>query len=68
MGTGEQVKGKVKEVVGDVTGNDALEQEGRAQDKKGEAERQANQERAKAKAHEAVAREKKMEQDMVDTD
>ena len=68
MGIGEQVKGKAKEAVGNVTDNDSLEEEGRAQQKKGEAERRATEERAKAKAHEAKAREKEMEQDFAAED
>ena len=63
MGVFEEAKGKVKEVVGDVTDNPELEQEGRAQQDKGEAEREATQARAEAKAHEAKAREKELEQE-----
>ena len=68
MGIGEQIKGKAKEAVGNVTDNDSLEEEGRAQQKKGEAERLATEERAKAKGHEAKAREKEMEQDFAAED
>jgi uncharacterized protein YjbJ (UPF0337 family) len=64
MGVFEEAKGKVKEVVGDVTDNPELEQEGRAQQDKGEAEREATQARAEAKAHEAKAREKELEQEV----
>jgi uncharacterized protein YjbJ (UPF0337 family) len=68
MGIGEQMKGKVKEKVGDITDDDSLVEEGRAQQQKGEAERRATEERAKAKAHEAKAREKEMEQHLAETD
>ena len=66
MGAGEQLKGKVKEAVGNVTDDGSLEEEGLAQQKKGEAERRAEEARAKAKAHEAKAREKELEQDFAD--
>jgi uncharacterized protein YjbJ (UPF0337 family) len=56
MGVFEEAKGKVKEVVGDVTNNPDLEREGEAQKSKGEAEREATQARAEAKAHEAKAK------------
>jgi uncharacterized protein YjbJ (UPF0337 family) len=66
MGIGEQAKGKVKEVLGDVTDNPDLQEEGRAQQEKGEAEREATEARAKAKAHEVEAREKEFEQEMAE--
>lgn len=62
MGMFEEVKGKAKEVVGDVTDNPDLEEEGRAQRQKGEAEREATEARAKAKAHEVEAKEKELEE------
>jgi uncharacterized protein YjbJ (UPF0337 family) len=62
MGAVEQGKGKVKEAVGDLVGNPALEEEGRAQKEKGQAERTAGHERTKAKVHDAQAKEKEMEQ------
>jgi uncharacterized protein YjbJ (UPF0337 family) len=62
MGIGEEVKGKAKQVVGDLSDNPDLREEGRAQQDKGAAERKADQERAKAKAHEVEAKEKEMEQ------
>jgi uncharacterized protein YjbJ (UPF0337 family) len=62
MGIGEEVKGKAKEVVGDITDNDALKEEGEAQTDKVRAERDATEARAKAKAHEAEAKEKELEQ------
>jgi uncharacterized protein YjbJ (UPF0337 family) len=55
MGAFEQLKGKSKEVVGELTGNDALEQEGKAQADKGVEETKANAAQAEAKAHEAAA-------------
>ncbi len=55
MGAFEEVKGKVKEKVGEWTDNPELEREGEAQADKGEAEREATEARAKAKAHEAEA-------------
>lgn len=62
MGVFEEAKGKVKEVVGDVTDNPDLQREGQAQKEKGEAEREATEARAEAKAHEAKAKEKEVEQ------
>jgi uncharacterized protein YjbJ (UPF0337 family) len=59
MGAFEEVKGKVKEAVGDVTNNAELEKEGEAQKEKGEAERQA-------KAHEAKAEVKEAEQKLAE--
>ncbi len=55
MGAFEEIKGKAKEAVGDITGNEALEQEGKAQSDKGADERQATEARAEAKAHEKAA-------------
>ena len=62
-GVAEDVKGKVKEAAGTLTGNDSLKQEGAAQQDKAEAERevasheaQAEKARAKAAAHEAEER------------
>jgi uncharacterized protein YjbJ (UPF0337 family) len=59
----EDVKGKAKEAVGAVTGNDDLEAEGEAQQRKADAERdvaekeaEAEQARATAEAHEAEQR------------
>lgn len=66
MGAAEELKGKAKQAAGDLTGNRALEEEGRFQEEKGRAERHAVQERAKAKAHEAEAKEKELEQDVAD--
>jgi uncharacterized protein YjbJ (UPF0337 family) len=62
-GVVEDVKGKAKEAVGAVTGNDDLEAEGEAQQRKAEAERdvakkeaEADKARATAEAHEAEQR------------
>jgi uncharacterized protein YjbJ (UPF0337 family) len=59
----EDVKGKAKEAVGAVVGNDELEAEGEAQQRKAEAERdvakkeaEAEKARATAEAHEAEQR------------
>ena len=62
-GVVEDVKGKVKEAAGAVTGKDELRHEGRAQQDKAAAERdvaakeaQAEKARAEASAHEAEQR------------
>jgi len=62
-GVVEGVKGKAKEAVGAVTGNDELKQEGAAQQNKADAQRkvaakeaEADKARAEAAAHEAVER------------
>jgi uncharacterized protein YjbJ (UPF0337 family) len=59
----EDVKGKAKQGVGAVTGNDSLEREGKAQQDKAESQREVAQKeaaaekaRAKAKADEARQR------------
>jgi uncharacterized protein YjbJ (UPF0337 family) len=61
-GATETIKGKAKEVVGDITDNDALKREGEAQQQKGRADLNADKHEAKAKAHEVEAKEKEMEQ------
>jgi uncharacterized protein YjbJ (UPF0337 family) len=61
-GITETVKGKAKEVIGDLTDNAELKSEGEAQADKGQAETQATKARAKAKAHEAEAKEKELQQ------
>ncbi len=66
MGAIEELKGKVKEAAGDLTDNPELEREGHAQKEKGEAEREADQARVEAKAHEAKAREKQAEQELAE--
>jgi uncharacterized protein YjbJ (UPF0337 family) len=62
-GVVEDVKGKAKEVIGKLTGNEELEREGGAQQDKAEAERdvakreaQAEAARAEAELHEAEQR------------
>jgi uncharacterized protein YjbJ (UPF0337 family) len=49
-GVVEDVKGKAKEAVGTVTGRDDLTQEGKAQQDKAEAERDAAKKEAEAEA------------------
>lgn len=66
MGAFEEIKGKAKQAVGDLTDNTDLKQEGVAQKEKGEAEREATQARAEAKAHEAKAKEKELEQEVAE--
>ena len=56
MGAFEELKGKAKEAVGDLTNNPDLVREGQAQEDKGEAEREATEARVEAKAHEAKAK------------
>ncbi|HZQ28925.1 MAG TPA: CsbD family protein [Acidimicrobiales bacterium] len=63
MGVFEEAKGKAKAAIGDLTDNPDLTREGRAQEKKGEAEREATEARAEAKAHEVKAKEKELEQE-----
>ena len=55
MGVFEEVKGKAKSAVGEITDNPDLVREGEAQEDKGRNEREASEARAKAKAHEAKA-------------
>jgi uncharacterized protein YjbJ (UPF0337 family) len=55
MGIAENVKGAIKEKVGDATDNDALEAEGKAQREKGAEEVEATKARAEAQAHEKKA-------------
>jgi len=64
MGVFEEAKGKVKEVVGEVTDKPDLQREGIAQKEKGEAEREATEARAEAKAHEAKAKAHEVEQEV----
>jgi uncharacterized protein YjbJ (UPF0337 family) len=56
MGILEEGKGKIKQAVGDLTDNDDLKREGKAQRARGEAEREATKERASAKVHETKAK------------
>jgi uncharacterized protein YjbJ (UPF0337 family) len=62
-GVVEDVKGKAKEVIGSITGNERLEREGEAQQDKAGAEREvakkeaeAEKARREAEAHEATQR------------
>lgn len=62
-GVVEDVKGKVKEAAGTVTGDDSLKREGQAQQDKAEAQREvatkeAEAEKARAKAEAEEARER----------
>ena len=66
MGAFEEVKGKVKETIGDVTNNAELEKEGEAQKEKGEAQREADQARVEAKAHDAKAKAKEAQQSLAE--
>jgi uncharacterized protein YjbJ (UPF0337 family) len=50
-GTGDKIKGKVKEAVGSVTGSDHLRKEGQAQQHKGHHEQQAAEARAVVEKH-----------------
>jgi uncharacterized protein YjbJ (UPF0337 family) len=55
MGVFEEVKGKVKQAVGDLTDDEVLRTEGEAQQDKGAEERKETAARATAKAHETKA-------------
>jgi uncharacterized protein YjbJ (UPF0337 family) len=62
-GVAEEVKGRAKEAVGAVTGNDSMKHEGEAQQRKADADRdvaeheaKAEQARAASDAHEAEER------------
>ena len=57
MGGVEEIKGKLKEAAGDVTGSDDLRAEGQAQQEKGQQQTQADELRAKAAAHDTQADE-----------
>jgi uncharacterized protein YjbJ (UPF0337 family) len=54
MGTGDKIKGKVKEAVGSITGSDHLRKEGQEQ-RKGHHEQKAAEARAVAEKHEREA-------------
>ena len=66
MGVFEQIKGKAKEVAGEVTGNEALEQEGSAQVDKGVEQSKADAAQAEAKAHEKAAEVADKRQDLAE--
>ena len=55
MGVMEQAKGKLKETAGDITDNETLQVEGKAQAAKGAEETKATEAQAKAKMHEKKA-------------
>jgi uncharacterized protein YjbJ (UPF0337 family) len=55
MGIGENIKGNVKEKVGEFVDNDDLRAEGEAQQKKGREEIEETKDRARAQAHEKKA-------------
>jgi uncharacterized protein YjbJ (UPF0337 family) len=55
MGVMEELKGKGKQVVGDITDNEALKTEGEAQTDKGVEEVKETEARARAQAHEKKA-------------
>ncbi|WP_436795206.1 microaggregate-binding protein 1 [Actinospongicola halichondriae] len=61
-GVVEDVKGKAKEAVGVVTGNDDLEKEGEAQQEKAEANREVAAKEAEAEKARAEAEVKEAEQ------
>ena len=58
----EDVKGKAKEVAGNVTGNDRLQDEGKAQQDKARADREVAEHEAKAEAARAQAEVHEAEQ------
>jgi uncharacterized protein YjbJ (UPF0337 family) len=57
MGVGENIKGTVKEKLGEALDDEDLRAEGDAQQRKGEQEAKETEDRARAKAHEEKARE-----------
>ena len=61
-GVVEDVKGKAKEAVGDITGDERLQEEGEAQQEKADAERDVAKREAQAEASRAEAKEKEAEQ------
>lgn len=62
MGIGEELKGKAKQVAGDVTSNPELRQEGRTQEAKGREQAAENQAAIEAQEHEERARQLEQEQ------
>jgi uncharacterized protein YjbJ (UPF0337 family) len=58
----EDVKGKAKEAVGSIVGNDDLEAEGEAQQRKAEAERDVAKKEAEAEKARATAEAHEVEQ------
>jgi uncharacterized protein YjbJ (UPF0337 family) len=61
-GVVEDVKGKAKEAVGAITGDDRLQEEGGAQQEKADAQRDVAKREAQAEAARAEAKEKEAEQ------
>jgi uncharacterized protein YjbJ (UPF0337 family) len=61
-GVVEEVKGRVKQAVGDLSGDDRLRNEGRAQQEKADAEREVAEKEAQAEAARAKAEAKEAEQ------
>ena len=61
-GVGEQLKGTVKEKVGDLTGSPQLQREGDAQQTRGEEQSREAEQRAEARAHEEKAAALEQEQ------
>jgi uncharacterized protein YjbJ (UPF0337 family) len=55
MGIGENIKGTIKEKAGEVFDDKNLEEEGNAQQERGEEEARESKARAEAKAHEKEA-------------
>jgi len=62
VGAVEETKGRIKKAAGDLTGNDALQEEGARQADKGAEERQEAKAQAEADAHAKRARELEQEQ------
>ena len=54
-GVVEDIKGKAKEVIGEVTGDESKEREGRAQQEKAQSQREVAEHEAKAEAARAEA-------------
>ena len=63
-GVVEDIKGKAKEVIGEVTGDDSKEREGRAQQDKARSERDVAEHEAKAEAARSEAAVHEAEQRM----
>jgi len=63
-GVVEDIKGKAKEVVGEMTGDDSMEREGRAQQDKARSERDVAEHEAKAEAARSEADMHEAEQRM----
>lgn len=62
MGVGEELKGKAKQVAGDVTNNPQMRQEGRTQEAKGREQSAENQAAIEAQEHEERAQALEREQ------